>query len=214
LFRPLALAARTLLLPSMLLVLGAALIACSSNSSAESKPPTTAASISIATVTPAVENGGKPAQPGTSTPVAAAPGTTGTVSGGGSAPTSGKWIDVDATKFIVKLMNGTQVVQTIQPVAVGANLNTGQYESTQTGLFTVYNKIAGLQYDAPYDAYIADWVAFDPAKDNGFHSFLLDSDGDVTDPRTGRVSNGCIRTGASKAIFDFAEVGMQVYVHL
>jgi hypothetical protein len=111
-------------------------------------------------------------------------------------------------------MDGTQVLQTISPVAVGEQINTGAYESTQTGLFHVHNKIAGLQYDAPYDAYISDWVAFDPQKDNGFHSFLLDESGKVVDPATGKVSNGCIRTGSSKVIFDFAEVGMAVYVHL
>jgi len=205
--RRLSLAARTLLLPSLLVVLGAVLIACSSGSSAQQQA--SAGSISIATVTPAViENGGKPASG--STPVAS----TGNTGSAASAPTRGKWIDVDVTRYVVRLMNGTQVVQTIQPIAVGANVNTGQYESTQTGLFTVYNKIAGIQYDAPYNAYIADWVAFDPAKDNGFHSFLLDQSGNVTDPRTGRVSNGCIRTGMSKVIFDYAEIGMQVYVHL
>ena len=57
-------------------------------------------------------------------------------------------------------------------------------------------------------------MAFDPQRDNGFHSFLLDESGKVVDPTTGEVSNGYIRTGASKTIFDFAEVGMAVYVHL
>ncbi len=105
-------------------------------------------------------------------------------------------------------------MQTIEPVAVGAQINTGAYESTQTGLFHVYNKIAGLQYDPPYATYISDWVGFDPTKANGFHSFLVDKDGKVTDGRTGRISNGCIRTAASTAIFAYAEIGMPVYVHL
>ncbi len=129
------------------------------------------------------------------------------------APTTGHWIDVDVTNFAVHLMNGTQVLQTIGPVAVGAQVDTGAYESTQTGLYHVYNKIPGLQYDAPYKAYISDWVAFDPNKDNGFHSFLQDSTGAVTDASTGRVSNGCIRTGDSSTIYTFAEIGMPVLVH-
>ena len=33
------------------------------------------------------------------------------------------------------------------------------------------------------------------------------------DASTGRVSNGCIRTGDEAAIFAFAEIGMPVYVH-
>ncbi|MGH7621839.1 MAG: L,D-transpeptidase, partial [Gemmatimonadaceae bacterium] len=87
------------------------------------------------------------------------------------------------------------------------------YESTQTGLFHVYNKLPDLAYDPPYKTYISDWVGFDPAKDNGFHSFLKDKDGNVVVPDTGRVSNGCIRTPDPAAISAFAVVGMPVWVH-
>jgi hypothetical protein len=128
-------------------------------------------------------------------------------------PASGRWIEVDVTHFVVRLMDGQHVVETIGPVAVGAQVDTGAYESTQTGLFHVYNKLPDLAYDAPYKTYISDWVGFDPAKDNGFHSFLKDKDGTVVDPDTGRVSNGCIRTPDPTAISAFAEVGMPVWVH-
>jgi hypothetical protein len=111
-------------------------------------------------------------------------------------------------------MDGARVLQTIGPVAVGAQVDTGVYESTQTGLFHVYVKTEGLAYDAPYNTYISHWVGFDPDKANGFHSFLKDAAGKVVDPATGRVSNGCIRTGAPEEIFAFAEVGMPVFVHL
>jgi hypothetical protein len=225
----LALAGRTLLALSLIAALSAVLIACGSGADAGSAPDPGAGSISIATVTPGVVQGGKAETPPTQPAAAATPTTAATkastpavantpvaatTSTSGAAPTTGKWIDVDVTRFVVRLMNGTQTVQTVSPVAVGAKVNTGEYESTQTGLFYVYNKIAGLQYDAPYSAYISDWVGFDPAKDNGFHSFLLDQSGAVADPSTGRVSNGCIRTGASKVIFDYAEIGTAVYVHL
>lgn len=131
-----------------------------------------------------------------------------------AAPTAGRWIDVDVTRFTVKLMDGKQVVREIGPVGVGAQIDTGAYESTQTGLFHVYNKIEGLTYDAPYDTYIDWWVGFDPAKANGFHSFLLDAKGNVVTATTGRISNGCIRTPEPKALFEFAEVGMPVFVHV
>ena len=154
--------------------------------------------------------GGKPdiQTVASSTPVTApspAPDTT--------APQSGRWIDVDVTRFRVRLMDGTQVMKTIEPVAVGAQVDTGAYESTQTGLFHVYNKVAGLSYDPPYKTYISDWVGFDMARANGFHSFLKDERGNVVNPGTGRISNGCVRTGDPGAIFAFAEVGMPVYVH-
>ncbi len=128
-------------------------------------------------------------------------------------PSSGRWIDVDVARFEVRLMDGATVLQKITPVAVGVQIDTGEYASTQTGLFHVYNKIADLAYDPPYGTYISDWVGFDPAKANGFHSFLKDQTGKVVDAATGRVSNGCIRTGAERAIYAFAEIGMPVFVH-
>lgn len=130
------------------------------------------------------------------------------------APTTGQWIDVNVTNFTVRLMNGTTATQTIGPVGVGVEVNTGNYASTQTGLFLIYDMRADLSYDAPYDTYISHWVGFDPAKDNGFHSFLKDASGAVVDPSTGRVSNGCIRTGSAEAIYAYAEIGMPVFVHL
>ena len=155
--------------------------------------------------------GGKPSSPPTADPGAPTPIPTVVDP---SRPVSGRWIDVDVTNYQVKLMDGTQVVQTVGPVAVGAQINTGAYESTQTGLFHVYIKTPGLQFDPPYNTYINNWVGFDPDKANGFHSFLEDAQGNVVDASTGKVSNGCIRTGQSKAIFDFAEIGMPVYIHL
>jgi lipoprotein-anchoring transpeptidase ErfK/SrfK len=126
----------------------------------------------------------------------------------------GRWIEVDVTKFVVRLMDGSSVVREIAPVAVGAQVDTGEYASTQTGLFHVYSKAQDLAYDAPYDTYISHWVGFDPDKANGFHSFLKGKDGTVVDASTGRVSNGCIRTGAEDAIYAFAEIGMPVWVHI
>ena len=129
------------------------------------------------------------------------------------APDTGRWIEVNVTNYVVRLMDGKQVLKEIGPVAVGKQVDTGAYESTQTGLFNVYVKTAPMTFDAPYNTYIQWWVGFDPAKDNGFHSFLLDKDGKVADASTGRVSNGCIRTGGAEEIFNFAEVGMPVFVH-
>ncbi len=127
-------------------------------------------------------------------------------------PETGRWIEVNVTSYVVRLMDGKQVLKEIGPVAVGKQVDTGTYESTQTGLFNVYVKTAPRTFDAPYNTYIQWWVGFDPAKDNGFHSFLLDKDGKVVDAGTGRISNGCIRTGAAEEIFNFAEIGMPVFV--
>jgi hypothetical protein len=110
-------------------------------------------------------------------------------------------------------MDGESVVREIAPVGVGVAIDTGAYISTQTGLFEVHNKVEALVYDAPFDTYISHWVGFDAEKDNGFHSFLKDEHGNVVDASTGRVSNGCIRTGEPDAVFAYAEIGMPVWVH-
>jgi hypothetical protein len=132
---------------------------------------------------------------------------------GSTAPTEGPWIDVNVSTYSVRLMSGTEVVRDIAPVGVGVQVDTGEYASTQTGLFYVNAKIEPLAYDAPYDTYISHWVGFDYEKANGFHSFLKDASGAVVDPSTGRVSNGCIRTGDPEAIYAYAEIGMPVWVH-
>jgi hypothetical protein len=176
------------------------LAACGGGSGSEADSGT-GAGLAIATVTAV------PTAAVTPTAVANAPETPDT-------PTSGRWIDVDLTKLEVQLMDGRTVVRTIGPVAVGEEIDTGAYESTRTGLFHVYVKTADLTYDPPYETYISDWVGFDPELANGFHSFLKDAQGNVVDPSTGRVSNGCIRSGEATVIYDFAEIGMPVLVHV
>jgi hypothetical protein len=172
--------------------------------------PVTVAAVTATATPPATEVATPEAATATATPSATAAPTAARPAG---PPSSGRWIDVDVTRFMVKLMDGTSAMREIGPIAVGREVDTGRYESTQTGLFAVYVKTAGLTYDAPYDTYIDWWVGFDPAKDNGFHSFLLDEKGNTVDASTGRISNGCIRTGQAQAIFEFAEVGMPVWVH-
>ena len=216
------------------LVVGA--MACGSGSSARAKGGVTIEPLGSSTaVVAAVPTGGKPAAPSTAaaapTGVAAtatdeppAPAATESAaatstpraqlaSDGSTAPTEGRWIEVDVTRFVVRLMDGAAVVREIAPVAVGAQVDTGAYASTQTGLFHVNSKIEDLAYDPPYDTYISHWVGFDPDKANGFHSFLKDATGKVVDARTGRLSNGCIRTGAPDVVYAFAVEGMAVWVH-
>ena len=189
-----------------LVALGALTAACTA-----SKPtpaPTTEVVVRTSTPTPAATAPARTPEP-TATPTptpraAVVP---------PKAPETGRWIDVDVTRFIVRLIDGKQVTKEIGPVAVGREVDTGAYESTQTGLFHVYNKTAPRTFDAPYNTYIEWWVGFDPQKDNGFNSFLLDKEGKVVDAATGRISNGCIRTGAAEDVFKFAEVNMPVWVH-
>lgn len=168
-----------------------------------------------ATEVPAIEATAAPEEPTAAAPTLAPATAVATMpaSDGSSAPTEGRWIEVDVTNYIVRLMDGPTVVEEIGPVGVGVDIDTGEYVSTQTGLFYVHNKIEGLAYDAPYDTYISHWIGFDPEKDNGFHSLLKDASGTIVDPSTGRVSNGCIRTPDVERVFAYAEIGMPVWVH-
>jgi hypothetical protein len=203
-------------------LLAAFATACGSGSSARTRGGVTIEPLVSATAATA-PTGGKPAAP-TPSPGGDAPSATQApdviatpapppASDGTAAPVEGRWIDVDVTNFVVRLMDGASVTREISPVAVGEQIDTGEYASTQTGLFNVNSKIEDLAYDPPYGTYISHWVGFDLDKANGFHSFLKDKDGAVVDARTGRISNGCIRTGAPEAVFAFAEIGMPVWVH-
>jgi lipoprotein-anchoring transpeptidase ErfK/SrfK len=202
------------------------LAACGSGKAAQQQSPT--AFVPLATATPSARATAPAAteeatQPPTTQPTAAptiAPQQdTNEQQGGGQTtensgpPDSGNWIDVNVSNYTVSLMSGSSAIQVIGPVAVGEQIDTGAYLSTQTGLFHVYSMNPALTYDAPYDTYISDWVGFDPSLDNGFHSFLKDKDGNVVDASTGNVSNGCIRTPNPQAIYNFASIGMPVYVH-
>ncbi|MEK7692777.1 MAG: hypothetical protein AAB349_01130, partial [Chloroflexota bacterium] len=147
--------------------------------------PTDIPAIVTATGEPEAAATDEPAASATEAPAATATSVPPLTSDGSSAPTEGRWIDVDVTTFAVRLMDGASVVREIAPVAVGEQVDTGEYASTQTGLFYVNSKVEDLVYDPPYDTYISHWVGFDADKANGFHSFLKDEDGNVVDPRTG-----------------------------
>ena len=222
------------LFAALVLALVSGAMACRSGSSVAKGGVTIEPLVSSTAAVAAVPTGGQPAAPPTSA-APAAPGVAATdeapapaatealaatstppaqlASDGSTAPAEGRWIDVDVTRFVVRLMDGATVVREIAPVAVGAQVDTGEYASTQTGLFHVNSKIEDLAYDPPYDTYISHWVGFDLDKANGFHSLLKDKTGKVVDARSGRISNGCIRTGEPDAVFAFAEIGMPVWVH-
>lgn len=178
------------------------------------KPEATVMPADTAVSTEAPTSDAPASTPEASEPTATeVPATTATPDTRATLAQGGHWIDVDVTNFVVRLMDGESVVREIGPVAVGAEIDTGAYASTQTGLFYVFSKVEDLAYDPPYQTYISHWVGFDADKANGFHSFLKDKDGQVVDASTGRVSNGCIRTGAPEDIFAFAQIGTPVWVH-
>lgn len=193
------------LTPAPSVVLGGKPAAPPSPAASPTPPPGVASADGVPTPSPAVPATGAAGPSPTPAPVLA--------SDGSVAPASGRWIEVDVTTFTVRLMDGATVLREFSPVAVGAQVDTGEYLSTQTGLFHVHTKVEGLAYDAPFDTYISHWIGFDAEKANGFHSLLKDANGNVVDASTGRVSNGCIRVAEIEEVYAFAEIGMPVWVH-
>jgi hypothetical protein len=123
----------------------------------------------------------------------------------------GRWIEVSLSDQLVRLCEGNQMAGEYL-VATGA---ADRPETTTfPGLFTVHNKDKGPVYLSQFDVYITDWVGFDQEHANGFHSLPKDKIGRILDDRLGQpVSHGCVRTAQSAAVYDFAAIGMKVWVH-
>jgi len=121
-----------------------------------------------------------------------------------------RWIEVDLESHEVLLRSGSDVLQRV-PAATGRN--DTPWTTTYSGLFRVYSKSRDLSYLPQQGVYIRDWVGFDSRWYNGFHSFPLNGRGGVLDGRVGQdITNGCVRTGASDAIYRFAQIGMRVLI--
>lgn len=125
-----------------------------------------------------------------------------------------KWIEVNRTTRTVTLHNGEIVVAQFDAL-IGKDLSPDGYYSTATGTFYVHVKEKSL-VETPFaeGVYLTDFVGFDPARSNGFHSPVRDKYGNVV--QTGGTSTlGCIRLAEDDAIFlfDFAHIGMRVEIH-
>lgn len=125
-----------------------------------------------------------------------------------------RWIEVDRSTATVFLHEGAGIVATFH-AKIGSDPSDDGYYSTALGTFHVYSMTKALTI-TPFaeDAYLTDWVGFDPNRGNGFHSPIRDASGvekRVQEPTT----KGCVRLDATAAerVFAFASLGMRVEVH-
>jgi len=129
-------------------------------------------------------------------------------------PTGERWIDVDRTAATVTLFVGETAVARF-PALIGRDPSPDGFYATAVGTFHVYSMDADLS-PTPFvdDVYLTDWVGFDPARKNGFHSPVRNADGSVR-VTGGTVTMGCVRLGAedAKTLYAFAEIGMRVEIH-
>lgn len=123
------------------------------------------------------------------------------------------WIDVDRGGHTVTLMIGDTPVNSFY-ASMGKDKSASGFYATAIGTYYVFSKYKGLSWTDWGQVYIEDWVGFDQERDNGFHSYSMDSHGNVL-PNGDGPTGGCVATAPSDAavIYQFATIGMRVRVH-
>lgn len=143
--------------------------------------------------------------------------------GGQSAPvtqnaapvtsTAEHWIDVNRSTGQTRLMIGNETYASFWASLGWEQTDYGFY-ATAIGTYYVY----GFQYELNYtpyaDNYITHWVAFDPERYNGFHSYTKNQWGEIV-PNGGGRTAGCVALapGDIDQLYDFAEMNMRVEIH-
>ena len=133
------------------------------------------------------------------------------------APTSTSapehWVDVNRSAQIVTLYEGDQPVASY-PASLGFDSSDYGFYATAIGTYYVYDKYAGLNWTDWGHAWIRDWAGFDPARQNGFHTYSMDASGHVLPDGDG-PTGGCVALAPAAAdqLFAFVSVGTRVEVH-
>ncbi len=123
------------------------------------------------------------------------------------------WIDVNRSNGAVTLYIG-DVPQATYWGSLSYDTSDGGFYTTASGTYHVYRMYEPLAYTAYAKAYITDWVGFDPERDNGFHSWTKDANGNVL-PNGAGNTGGCVglEPGSAEAVFNFSFMGMRVVIH-
>jgi hypothetical protein len=124
-----------------------------------------------------------------------------------------RWVDVDRTTQTVTLYEGDIALATYW-AAMGSDPSDDGFFATAVGTYYVYEKTGGLSWTDWGGAWVADWVGFDPARLNGFHTYSMDGAGRVI-PGGDGPTGGCVALAPAAAdqVFAFVAVGTRVEVH-
>jgi hypothetical protein len=124
-----------------------------------------------------------------------------------------RWIDINRSTGLVSLMVG-DAVQAQFWASMGWDTSADGFYSTAVGTYYIYGFEYSLHYTPWAENYISHWVAFDPYRYNGFHSYTKDAYGTIV-PNGGGLTGGCVALapGDIDVLFGFAEMGMRVEVH-
>ena len=123
------------------------------------------------------------------------------------------WVDVDRTTQMVVLYEGDVVVAEYW-AAMGSDSSDDGFFATAVGTYWVYEKYWGLSWTDWGGAWVSDWVGFDPVRLNGFHTYSMDTEGQVI-PSGDGPTGGCVALApaAAEQLFSFVSVGTRVEVH-
>lgn len=117
------------------------------------------------------------------------------------------WIEVDLARQLVLLHQADKVV-----AAYAASSGVPE-APTPPGLYRVQMMIKGPDENVP-GVFLSDILIFDLGNENGIHSRPMDAHGNLLDATLGEpTTGGCVRVGESSRVFEFAELGMRVWVH-
>ena len=132
---------------------------------------------------------------------------------GGMAGAGEHWVDVNRTTQTVTLYAGDVAVATYW-AAMGSDPSDDGFFATAVGTYYVYEKYGGLSWTDWGGAWVDDWVGFDPARLNGFHTYAMDPAGQVL-PGGAGPTGGCVALdpAAADQLFAFVSVGTRVEVH-
>lgn len=122
------------------------------------------------------------------------------------------WAEVNRSTAEVFLFVGDSLVDRYE-----AQLSSDQGEgfyATAVGTYWIYEKIEELTYTPFASAYFKFWVGFDAERLNGFHSWIMDAEGNLLGDGSGPTA-GCVATAPDDAwsIFQFLDVGSRVEIH-
>lgn len=85
--------------------------------------------------------------------------------------------------------------------------------ATPAGLYKVQSKEKGPIENVP-GVFVADIIMFDISNGNGIHSQPMNAEGKILDTTLGKPATaGCVRVGESARVFEFARLGMWIWIH-
>lgn len=123
---------------------------------------------------------------------------------------SAAWIEIDVAAQTILLHEGDLFAA---EYSVSTGMADNPNYSTPAGVYKVQSKEKGPVESVP-GVFVTDIIMFDIYRGNGIHSRPMDADGKILDETLGQPSTaGCVRVGESAAVFEFAQLGMWIWIH-